>query len=458
MEQPPKTLVLHEWIGRTLGQYRVEALLGQGGMGVVYRGYDVKLQRPVALKCLSRELVQDADRRKRFLLEARAAARINHPAVAQVYDVDEHEGETFIAMELVEGRTVAQLIQGRELDLLGAIDVALQVACGLGKAHSFGIVHRDIKPANVMVAGDGHAKILDFGLAKLVAAGGWTTTVGGELLDQTTMTQTLAGAVKGTPAYMSPEQVKGGEVGAASDLFSLGVMLYEMATGELPFQRETPLETMHAVAFDEAPSVHTKLPDLPADLQRIIERCLQKRPQDRYPDAAQLAEALRQLRRDTEAGKSRAVSWQDRLRSRLGEVREYGPSQYMWLTAGAVGLGLAAYLLLVNVSVGTLVFVSAAGLLVYRRIRHQPRRVLEGLVRRIARIPEVQAIACHGGQITVVVDRARGQLYGRIHGLLEDANRKLYFGQPMAVTLRHDLDAAALRQFLCGGGVRYVRE
>lgn len=171
MEPRTKTVAMHTLLGRTLKQYRVESLLGQGGMGVVYQAHDQKLQRPVALKILPRELTGSPERWKRFVLEARAAARVSHPAIAQIYDIDEHEGTMFIAMELVEGKTVRQLIQNRELDLLGAIDIAIQVAGGLAKAHDLGIVHRDIKPANVMLTPDGHAKILDFGLAKLLDAG-----------------------------------------------------------------------------------------------------------------------------------------------------------------------------------------------------------------------------------------------------------------------------------------------
>jgi hypothetical protein len=417
----------------------------------------MKLQRAVALKCLARDLVSDAERRKRFLLEARAAARINHPAVAQVYDVDEHEGETFIAMELVEGRTVVQLIHSRELDLLGAIDIALLVAGGLAKAHAPGIVHRDIKPANVIVTADGHAKILDFGLAKLVATGVAAPSAFRDEMDFTTMTQTQVGAVKGTPAYMSPEQVKAGEVGAPIDLFSLGVMLFEMATGDLPFRRGTPIETMHAVAFAEAPSVDSRLPNLPADLHRILARCLQKRPEDRYPGARELADDLRKLRRDTESGQARLASWPERLRSMAEQVRHFRTLQYLWLLAGVAGVVLVVYLLIVSVSAGTTVFVAIADLLLYRRVRHQPRRLLEWFVRKVARIPEVRTITSQGNLITLAVDRAPAQLYGRVHGLLDDANRKLFFGQPMTVTIRSDLDARGLRQLLAGGGVRCVR-
>jgi serine/threonine protein kinase len=425
-------------------------------MGVVYRAHDLKLQRPVAVKFLSSALTADPERRKRFLLEARAAARISHPAIAQVYDIDEHEGVTFLAMELVDGRTVRELVQARELDLLGAIDVAIQVAEGLAKAHETGIVHRDIKPANVIVTRDGHAKILDFGLAKLIDPGTSTITSAGGA-DLSTLTQTQIGAVKGTPAYMSPEQVKGGAVDARSDLFSLGVTLFEMATGEVPFQRGTPMETMHAVAFDDTPSIHAKRPNLPADLQRILARCLQKQPEQRYPDARALAHELRQLRRDTEAGRARPRSLQERLVGAVDQLTHLPPSHYLWLAGGAVVVALVVYLLLTNVSLGTLIPLGLICLLVFRHVRHQPQRMLELFVSKVARIPEVQMVVREDRRITVVVDRAASQLYGRIQNQLNDCNRKLFFGQPMSVVIRHDLTPDELRRLMSGPGVHYVR-
>jgi tRNA A-37 threonylcarbamoyl transferase component Bud32 len=456
MESPPQTAVVHSLVGKTLGQYRVDGVLGQGGMGVVYRAHDLKLQRPVAVKLLPPELTADPDRRKRFLLEARTAARISHPAIAQVYDVEEHEGIIFIAMELVEGRTVATLIQSKELDLLGAIDIALEVAEGLAKAHEAGIVHRDIKPANVILTTDGHPKILDFGLAKLTDPTESTLTAAGAI-DVSTMTQTQVGAVKGTPAYMSPEQVKGGPVDPRSDLFSLGVMLFEMATGEVPFRRQTPIETMHAVAFEDTPSIHARQPNLPADLQRIVSRCLQKRPEDRYPNARELVKELRQLRRHTESGQARRPSLHERVTDALANLTHLKPRQYAWMVAGAAAIGLGVYLLASNVGVGSLVSLGVISLLIYRRFRHQPQRMLESFVRKVARIPEVRVIVCQEGRITVVVDREVTQLYGRIHNQLNECNRKLFYGQPMTVTIRHDLTPEELRQLLSGPGVHYMR-
>ena len=305
MESRTKTVAMHTLLGRTLKQYRVESLLGQGGMGVVYQAHDQRLQRPVALKILPRELTGSPERWKRFVLEARAAARVSHPAIAQIYDIDEHEGTMLIAMELVEGKTVRQLIQNRELDLLGAIDIAIQVAGGLAKAHDLGIVHRDIKPANVMLTPDGHAKILDFGLAKLLDAGDSSFASHLSLTAPSTLNVTQAGEVKGTPAYMSPEQIKGEALDARSDLFSLGVMLFELITGEVPFYRPSLVETMHAVAFDDTPSLHAYRPNLPAGLQRIVARCLAKQPRDRYAHARELIQELRVLQRETASGYTR---------------------------------------------------------------------------------------------------------------------------------------------------------
>jgi len=442
-------------VGQTLNQYRSEAVLGQGGMGVVYRAHDLKLQRPVALKVLPAGLTGDTERRKRFLLEARAAARISHPAIAQVYDVDEHDGTVFIAMELVEGRTVQEVIGSREPDLLGALDITLQVASGLAKAHEAGIVHRDIKPANVIQTPDGHVKILDFGLAKLLET---QTAPAGGAHEFSTLTQTQIGAVKGTPAYMSPEQVKGVSADARSDLFSLGVMLFEMATGEIPFRRPTPVETMHALAFDETPSMSSIRPNLPAELERIVSKCLKKRPEDRYPDARALIEDLRVLRRETESGLIRPFSLKDRISDTFDRLTHLKPSEYAWLAVGILAVAGAIYPLVANVGMGPFIPLAIICLLVYRRIRNQPRRMLDLFVRKVARIPEVRFVVCVDRKITVGVDRVVGQLYGRINNQLNYCNRKLFFGEPFSVMIRHELSADELRQLLESAGVQYVRD
>ena len=459
MDPRAKTVVIHPLVGQTLNQYRIESLLGRGGMGEVYRAHDLKLQRPVALKLLPPELTGDQERRKRFLLEARAAARISHPAIAQVYDVDEHEGTIFIAMELVEGKTIRDVISSRELDLLGAIDIALQVATGLAKAHDAGIVHRDIKPANVIQTPDGHVKILDFGLAKLLDPDTSTVTSAAGVHDLSTLTRTQVGAVKGTPAYMSPEQVKGETIDARSDLFSLGVMLFEMATWEVPFRRPTPLETMHALAFDSTPTMNSFRPNLPAELQRIVSRCLKKRPEDRYPDARALIEDLRVLRRETESGLVRRLSLKERIGDTFDRLTHLRPSEYAWLAGGILAVAGFIYLLLANVgSLFPLIPFAFIGLLIYRDIRNKPRKMLDLFVRKTAKIPEVRFIVCEDRKITVCVDRAVSQLYGRINNQLNYCNRKLFFGQPFSVVIRHDLTSEETRQMLTGVGVRYVRD
>ena len=213
--------------GKALKHFQVEEMLGKGGMGVVYRGRDIRLDRPVAIKILRPDLTENRDRQRRFLQEARSAAAVTHPAIAQIYDVDEADGMTFIVMEFVEGRTVRQLIANHELDLVGSVEIALHVAEGLSKAHKANIVHRDIKSDNIMLAQDGHTKLLDFGLAKLlepiVANDG--KDIDRDLTKTRILQETQAGMVLGTAAYMSPEQARGKPVSQSSDIFSLGIVL-----------------------------------------------------------------------------------------------------------------------------------------------------------------------------------------------------------------------------------------
>ncbi len=458
MDALTKTLVLPPGIGQTLKHYRLDGVIGEGGMGVVYRAHDLKLQRPVAIKLLPTALTGDAERRKRFLLEARAAARISHPAIAQVYDVDEHDGTIFIAMEMVEGKTIRELIQNRQLDLLGAIDVALQVSAGLAKAHESGIIHRDIKPANIILTPEGHVKILDFGLAKLLDTDGGSSTFTGGIQNLSTLAQTQIGTVKGTPAYMSPEQIKGEAVDARSDIFSLGVMMFEMATGAIPFQRGTPTEVMHAIAFDKTPTMHSLQPNLPADIQRIVARCLKKSPADRYPDARALMEELRTLRRKIESGQARPPSFKERVSHSLARFMNLKPSEYLWLVGGALALVVGLYLMTGHGGMDSLISLAVIGLLLYRRFRHQRQRLVDTFVRKVSPLPEVRIIACQDRRIMVCVDRAAGQLYARINRELSNCNRKLFFGEPMSVVIRSDLSAEESRQWLSAPGVQYVRE
>ncbi len=444
--------------GRSLKHFQLEGLLGEGGMGVVYRAQDTQLHRPVAVKVLSSALTSDPQRKQRFLLEARAAARISHPAIAQIYFADEENEVTFIVMELVDGKTVRELVRNRELDLLGAIDIGVQVADGLAKAHDLGIVHRDIKPANVMLTRDGHVKILDFGLAKLLDLDSEPPAGEAGRPDRSPMARTQSGVVLGTPAYMSPEQVRGVPVDFRADIFSLGVLLFEMACGRSPFQRDNFMDTLHAVAFDEPPRLNSLQPHIPDELQRIVSLCLKKRAEDRFANARLLADELKLLRRDTEAGLAPKTAWRQRFDEAWERLRHLTPSHYVWLGLGGVGLGLAVYFSLTQISTGSLILLAGVIFALYRHVRNRPHRVQELFVRRVSRIPEVRLIAFRDRQVTVVVDRPVAQLYSRINNQLRGCNRKLYFGEPLTVSILQEVSPDQMHKMLSSPGVHYVRE
>ena len=445
-------------VGQMLKHFRVEGLVGEGGMGLVYRAYDSRLHRPVAVKVLPQALTSDTERKQRFLQEARAAARISHPAVAQVFDADEENGVTFIVMELVEGKTVRQLIENRELDLLGAMDIAIQVADGLAKAHELGIVHRDIKPANVMRTIEGHAKILDFGLAKLLNSSTVPGPQGTQRLNSTQFAPTQPNVVMGTPAYMSPEQIRGLPVDARTDIFALGVMLFEMVTGQSPFQRSNSVEALHAAAFEETPAMNSIRPHIPDQLQRIVSRCLRKQPEERYPNARILGEDLRRIRRDTEAGLVPKTSWRQQLVNKWTELRQLPPSRYGWFALGLGGVLVTIYFSVAKIGVGGLISLAVLSLLVYRRIRNRSEQVQEMFVRRVSKIPEVRLISCQDERISVVVDGPTAQLYERINAHLRTCNRKRYFGPAMSLSVLHELSSEQTRTLLVSPGVQFVRD
>ncbi len=277
--------------GTRIGNYDVLSSLCVGGMGEVYRAHDSRLGRDVALKILPSDFASDPERRRRFEQEARAASGLNHPNVVHVYDVGGHDGNVFMAMELVEGRTLREMAAGGPLPLKKFLDVAIQIADGLARAHEAGIVHRDLKPENVMVSKDGHVRILDFGLAKLIEPEGEKS----DLVTSPEMTR--AGIVVGTVGYMSPEQAAGRRVDIRSDQFSLGTVLYELASGKRPFQRDTGAETLAAILREAPPPLATVAPSLPAPLRWIIdERCLAKDPEDRYASTRDLVRELQGVR------------------------------------------------------------------------------------------------------------------------------------------------------------------
>jgi TolB-like protein len=274
-------------IGRTLSHYHITAAIGAGGMGEVYRANDTKLGRDVALKVLSAQMAHDPNRLARFQREARSVAALNHPHIVTIFSVEEAEGVHFLTMELVEGQSLERLIPAGGLPVERIVEIASALADALTAAHEKGIVHRDLKPANVMLTDDGRVKVLDFGLAKDVRADKSSDAT------QTFAGQTAMGVVMGTPTYMSPEQVAGRVLDHRTDIFSLGVILYEMASGRRPFEGASSAELASAILRDTPRPLSEFRADLPEELGMLIQRCLEKDPQDRFPSARDLRDALR---------------------------------------------------------------------------------------------------------------------------------------------------------------------
>jgi DNA helicase-2/ATP-dependent DNA helicase PcrA len=287
----------------TIAHYKIVEPIGAGGMGAVYKAYDKKLHRLVALKLLKPEFISQQDRRRRFLQEARAASALNHPHILTVYEVGEDNGKPYIAMEFIEGETLREKIKAGRLSVKQALDIAIQIADGLAKAHDAGIIHRDLKPENLMIRRDGYAKILDFGLAKLVARR--ERQFAADSAEKTLLrVETEYGTLMGTVNYMSPEQLLGQRVDRRCDIFSFGVVICEMLIGASPFVNKNRIDTMHAILHQEPRFTHVIEAEMPAELRRILMKILAKAPKERYQTIGELAIELQRLKRDLESGKT----------------------------------------------------------------------------------------------------------------------------------------------------------
>jgi len=285
-------------VGKTIGHYLIEEKLGEGGMGVVYRARDTRLDRPVAVKVLPHDKVADPERKRRFIQEAKAASALNHPNIITIYDIEQAEGVDFIAMEYVDGRTLDDMIGRKGLRLGEALKYAIQVGDALTAAHAAGIIHRDLKPGNVMVTAKGHVKVLDFGLAKLME----TLPAGATDPTLTLKPVTEEGKIVGTIAYMSPEQAEGKKVDARSDIFSFGSLLYEMVTGRRAFQGESNASTMAAILKDNPKPASQMVEGLPREVERLINRCLRKDVSQRYQHIDDVKIALEELKEESNSG------------------------------------------------------------------------------------------------------------------------------------------------------------
>jgi TolB-like protein len=320
-------------IGQTVSHYRILGKLGGGGMGVVYEAEDLKLGRHVALKFIPENLAGDPKSLERFEREARAASLLNHPNICTIHGIEDNNGHPFIVMEKLEGESLKQCISGHAIDTEKLLDISLQVADALAASHAKGIVHRDIKPANIFLTPSGQVKVLDFGLAKLVHNVG--TDSDGAGLDQSL---TAVGVIPGTAVYMSPEQARSEEIDFRSDLFSFGVVMYEMSTGKKPFTGKNSLMTLDAVLHDKPVPPGELNPKVPVELEGIIGKAMEKDRKDRYQSATQMRADLQQLKRENESGQMRSGLHSARLRVASKTFGRPGSRWQLWLLLGSLAL------------------------------------------------------------------------------------------------------------------------